>query len=445
MVKWSHATSWDHEYRAPNDLTYLPYQNAGIAWADKHKRVLIGDTMGLGKTVQAIGFMNQIHDFYKSTKILVVCPASLKLNWKKEILKWLHFPPSTIAIPTSKKPTLDSEIVLVNYEMLSKFKEILSQKWDIVIFDEMQYLSNPEAKRSIAAKQIRTEYLVGLSGTPMANRPIQLWNILDTIQPAQWGTYHEFGLRYAGAFKKFNPFKRGQDKMEWCYSGNPQNMPELQSRLRSSVMIRRMKDQVLKDLPDKVYTTTPLPAVPRVAREFKRYQALCEDREADENLKRGMMAQLKTETGKAKVKAAIEIIENILSTGQKLVVFAYHQDVLDSLQAAFTATSVRICGAVPSDQRQPLVDRFQTDPMINLFIGQIVAAGTGLTLTASAHVLFVENDWTPGNMQQAEDRCHRIGQKNSVTIQYLELEESLDGPILRSLSRKSENIAKSLN
>jgi len=348
--------------------------------------------------------------------------------------------PPSITVPSAKKPNVDTDIAIVNYDIVWKLPNLQDIEWDILIMDECHAISNPEAKRSVAVKSLRSKYALAMTGTPIPNKPINLWNTLDLLQPGAWGTYHEFGVQYAGAFKKYNPFKKGRDKTEWQYKGAT-NTEELNKRLRSSVMIRRLKEQVIHNLPDKVENTIPLPRVPKIARQYERYQRM--DDESPE--KQGTMARLHRDTGFAKIDAALELIDNKLSSGRKLVVFAVHKGILDAIQNKYYATSVRICGSTAQKDRQPAVDRFQTDPNCNLFIGNIRAAGAGITLTAASDMLFVELSWSEGDMKQAAARCHRIGQKESVQIDYMVLEDSLDANILRSVRSKQINNEKILD
>jgi len=428
-----------HEFRAPEGRKLFPHQNAAVAFASNLGRCLIGCEMGTGKTATAITFINLVDDFYKRAKVLVLCPASLKGMWCHELNSWMMETPE-ITVPSTKKPKVDTPIAVVNYDIVWKLPELQNVDWDILIMDECHAISNPEAKRSNAVKSLSSTYALALTGTPIPNKPINLWNTLDLLQPGAWGSYHEFGIRYAGAFKKYNPFKKGRDKTEWQYKGAT-NTEELNSRLRSSVMIRRLKEQVIHNLPDKIESQIPIEKDNRVARGYARYQLMDDDRPE----KQGTMAKLHRDTGIAKVNAALEIIENKLSSGRKLVVFAVHKGVLDAIQNKYYATSVRICGSTAQKDRQPAVERFQTDPQCTLFIGNIRAAGAGITLTAASDMLFVEMSWSEGDMKQAAARCHRIGQTESVQIDYMVLEESLDANILRSVRSKEANNKKILD
>ena len=241
----SRATDADVDVPRPSGLDYLPYQRAGIAYAMVRPAVLIGDEMGLGKTIQAIGIINADPTIQK---VLVVCPASLKINWARELAKWL-VRPASVAIANGAFPAAD--IVVVNYDVLKKHSEaIQSRAWDMLVVDECHYIKNPKAQRTTLALGIKARRRVFLTGTPICNRPAELWTLVQSLDPSglgrSWRGFHE---RYAGAFQHYVRTGRGS-KMIWDVSG-ASNLDELQDRLRASVMVRRLKKDVLTELPPK--------------------------------------------------------------------------------------------------------------------------------------------------------------------------------------------------
>ena len=455
---------------SPNGLHYLPYQKAGIAYAMARQNCLVGDEMGLGKTIQAIGVCNASPD---AKNILIICPASLKLNWKREFLKWDVHSRTVIVAPNEdwKHPG----VLIINYDMVKKFKNFIqSIQWDILIADECHYLKNPKALRTQMIlgggkgenKQppIPAKRKVFLTGTPIINRPIELWPLVRALDPEGLGaSWKKYVFRYCDAEQtRFGIDLKGAS-----------NLQELQTRLRASIMVRRMKADVLKELPQKrrqVIVLEPskqaVNAVKSELQAFERSKALIESarvrmelskaseneedyKEAIANLRQATSAafeQIAKERHKvamAKLPQALDFIEDLLEDG-KLVVFAHHKDVIAGICEKFQK-AVKVTGEDSVEARQAAVDAFQSDPECPLFVGSIRAAGVGLTLTKSSRVLFLELDWTPGAMSQAEDRCHRIGQTDPVTVQHLVLDGSLDQTIAETLIRKQEIIEKALN
>ncbi len=222
----------DFDIPAPNGQSYLAYQRAGIAYASERERTLIGDEMGLGKTIQAIGLINLL----RPGSVLIVCPASLKLNWRDELRKWIAVP-LTYGVATPSYWPL-SDVVIVNYELLKKCrKAIHKRRWELLIGDEIHYVKNKDTVRAQEFMDVPHHRALGLTGTPVPNRPLELFPILHWLRPHDFPSYRAFKQRYEGG----------------------SNSEELQSRLRSSVMVRRLKSEVLKDLPAKRRQIIELP------------------------------------------------------------------------------------------------------------------------------------------------------------------------------------------
>lgn len=463
-IEASQATNCDLDFPVPAGLSYLPYQKAGIAYAQSHQNVLIADEMGLGKTIQAIGVINTTPD---AKKILVICPASLRLNWKREIEKW-SIRRFSVEIATSAGVP-DSDIVIVNYDILAKLSNALkATEWDLLISDESHYLKNPRAQRTQAVlgdrntSPIPAKRRVFLTGTPILNRPIELFPLLQLLDPSGLGkSVTSFGKRYCAGV---------QSQYGWDFSG-ASNLDELQARLRSTVMVRRLKADVLSDLPAKrrqVIEFSVNGGAEAVLAEQKAYAAhqdrlaqLKADVEAaklgdnEEDYRKAIsalsagyevsfeeMASIRHEVALAKIPYIVEHVTDALDGGP-VILFAHHKDVVSALKNQFP-DAVVLTGDTPLVERQAAVDAFQNG-QTNLFIGTIKAAGVGLTLTRSAHVIFAELDWVPGNISQAEDRAHRIGQTNSVLIQHLVLEGSLDAQMAKTLIEKQEIIERAVD
>ena len=441
----------------PDGLSLYDFQKQGVNWLRSKDRAILADEMGLGKTVQVAGLLNTTQSF----PVLIVCPASLKINWRNELQKWLTHEHS-IQVLNGKSMLENAEITIINYDILGKH-DILSRHYKMVVCDEAHYLKNPQTKRYKSLfNGLDTDRLYFLTGTPITNRPVELWPLLKQIDKA-WSNYKWFTGRYCNAQMK----RVGWDRVVRDVSG-ASNLDELHSRIKP-FMLRRLRQDVLSELPDKTKQIITLPAngaVKIIASEndltkrrlthLAKLEANVSDATSDnefayavsrlENYITAQFSELATtrkDLGMAKVKPAIEHINNILDAGEKVVVFAHHRDVIRELTANLPGALV-VDGSVPAEHRQRIVDEFQNNPEAKVFIGNIKAAGTGITLTAAHHVVFVELDWTPGNMSQAEDRVVRIGQQNNVLIQLLVFDGSLDARIANILVYKQRIINKAI-
>lgn len=459
-IEASRATSAEINLPKPDGLDYMPFQKAGIRYALGRKGVLIADEMGLGKTIQAIGMINSDPEIKTA---IIVCPKSLKLNWKRELEKWLV---REYSIATIDKTWIDADIVILNYEALSKFGEqIKARVWGICIVDEAHYIKNAKAQRSKNVKSIKSDRTARLTGTPIVNRPIELYNIISDLH--DFGSFFSFAKRYAGAH---------HNGFGWDFSG-AQNLDELQKRLRETIMVRRLKADVLKELPRKIRQIVEVEAdnaiAKRAVKSEQAHEAQSENRlsdlraavelsktESETAYKAAVnrlqeasqvdfteMARLRHETALAKVPAIIAHVDNALEDGDnKIIIAAHHHDVIAMIAEGLQQYNpVTLTGENNIEQRQASVDAFQNDSAVRVFIGSITAAGVGITLTASSHVVFAELDWVPGNITQMEDRAHRIGQTETVLVQHIVLSDSLDARMARVLVEKQNVIDNALD
>ena len=464
----SRATDWHGDIPVPEGLAYLPYQRAGIAYAMSRPASLIGDEMGLGKTIQAIGTINADANV---RSVLVICPASLKINWAREMRKWLSRPLS-VSVANGVFP--QSDVVITNYDILKKHaRSIRARSWDMLICDECHALKNPKAQRTQqvlgkrdrdpakAVESIKAGRKLFLTGTPILNRPIELWPLVHALDPTGLGaSWKAFVTRYCDGH---------QASYGWDVSG-ASHLDELQDRLRVALMVRRLKSEVLTELPAKRRAVVVLPtdddsAVTAETAGYEAAQASVEEaRHAVELAKAedddtyasaiarltaassaafAEISKLRHATALSKVPQVVAYLRDLVES-EKIVIFAHHLDVLATIAAEYPGCVV-LTGENTQEQRQAAVDRFQTDPDCRLFVGSIKAAGVGLTLTAASHVVFAELDWVPGYITQAEDRCHRIGQANSVLIEHLVLDGSLDVRMANTLIAKQEVIDRALD
>jgi SWI/SNF-related matrix-associated actin-dependent regulator 1 of chromatin subfamily A len=464
-IQNSYKTDSNMAILAPQGLSYLPYQKAGIEFACQRQHVLIADEMGLGKTIQAIGVLNCIPTL---ASVLIIAPASMLLHWKLELEKWLCHQ-LTMEICSSKTKSFpNTPIVITNYEQIKKYQTNIKngKKWDVLICDEAHYLKNTKAQRTqIILGSKKTEPIMAskkifLTGTPLLNRPIELWPLIQALDPNGLGKSQKtFVAKYCNPQK--TPFGLN-------ISG-ASNLDDLQLQLRSSIMIRRKKTDVLKELPNKRRTIVFLEPTEKAQKNIKEEHVILSTlREEFSNLKKNNMSSEEkkeyiqkilmkdqqkilylAQIAKLRHDSALQKIDTITEWVQsqcpeKLVIMTWHKDVTERL-AAKIKNSVYIHGGTPLRHRTNAVSQFQNNPDVNVFIGTIKAAGVGLTLTAASHMIFAELDWSPGAILQAEDRIHRIGQKNSVSISYLVYTNSLDAIIASTVIKKMEILEKTLD
>ena len=474
----SRATDADIDIPSNEGLKYMPFQKGGINYALQREGTLIGDEMGLGKTIQAIGLINGLPPL---KKVLVICPASLKQNWVNELNKWLVHSYSVVAQGAKGKKEryfLEADIIVINYEVLKKYhNEIHSTNWDLLIVDECHYLKNNQAQRTqevVGCKSwdpdhkdfkptLQAKRRVFLTGTPILNRPIELWPVINYLDPETWRSFWFFVKRYCNAY---------QTRYGWDMSG-VSNKQELQDKLRGSVMVRRLKEEVLTELPPKTRQLIPISneipkaTLEKINKAFEQIQDKYIDakslldaardsgdedayRKAANNLHNigeasfTEISAIRKDVALAKIPVLVKVVEDAIES-HKVVVFVWHHDVAHALQEAFKDKCVVITGETPVNGRQALVERFQSDPEVKVFIGSIKAAGVGFTLTASSHVIFGEVDWVPANITQAEDRCHRIGQEDNVLVQHLVIDGTLDVNLIQSILDKQDIITDVLD
>lgn len=460
----------------PEGEAYLPFQRGGIAFAMQRDAVLIADEMGLGKTIEAIGVINSMT---APKRVLIIGKASIKIQWKKELEKWLTHDLS-VGI-ASGKDWPDTDVIITNYDMLHTHKTIIdATKWDVLVVDEVHYLKNPKARRTqmvlgdLTWKKENGEWVseskfapldatkkIFLTGTPIVNRPVEAWPIIHYLDPITWRSKSHYQKRYCAAF---------DNGYGWDATG-ASNLDELQDKLRSTIMVRRLKADVLTELPAKNRQVIELPGNGVVVAEQKsladRQELLADLLQAIENaeqdskgydeavsaLKAGKSAdfteisEIRHATALAKVDYVVEHIAEVIAGGNKVVVFAHHRDVIEAIAAPFGKEAVTMMGGDSLKKRDDAVQAFQNDADVKVFIGSIGAAGTGVDglQNASQHVIFAELDWVPGNMSQAEDRLHRIGQQGSVLIQHLVLEGSLDAVMAQKIVAKQKVIDQALD
>jgi SWI/SNF-related matrix-associated actin-dependent regulator 1 of chromatin subfamily A len=414
-----------------------PHQADGVVFLMSKKRALLGDDMGLGKTRQAIVALCVAAP---EGVILVVCPASLKLNWRREIL--MVDPDARIeVIGYDRAPVENPRWVIVNYDLLAKHATRLhGVGWTGVVLDEAHFIKNASTRTSHCLKLlgvqdqakapvIGPEYVFLLTGTPMTNRPRDLFNLLRCVGHPAARSFLSFARRYCDAYR---------NDYGWVTTG-ASHIDEL-NLLMKEVMLRRKKEEVL-DLPPKVRSWVPvdisgsLPALNAIASFLSWYQTTDPQAPNDTQFL-ARLSRVRMALHKAKHKAVAERIRDVLATGDKVVVFTSFSEGVARHARTLGSAAVTITGAQSSDQRMEAVDRFQTDPGVRVAVCNIIAGGVGITLTAGTHVIFQDLDWTPASHAQAEDRCYRLGQTRQVTVEYFYADGSLDLYIARLLEAK---------
>jgi len=420
------------------------YQKQGVLFTHSREgRVLIADDMGLGKTIQAIGYL---YSLPKKRPAVIVCPATVKFNWENEIRKWL--PHEKIVIASGQKPSkLQSfTILIINYDILHYWSTFLRKKdIEVLILDECQYLKNMEAKRTKAARRLSKTIpnLIALSGTPIENHPYEFYSILSMIDKQLFTSSWEYAEAYCAP--------RFHERFGWDFTGSS-NSEGLNNLLTSTIMIRRKKTEVAKEIPEKTRIILPLELTNRkeyteAKGDFIQY---LRKTKGEKTAKRGEKAKalvqlsyLKQLTVEGKIKACLDWIADFVETGNKIVAFAAHRKTIDYIMSKFPKIAVKIDGSCSQSARKLAVEKFQTDPNTLLMVGNIKAAGVGITLVAASNACFVELADTPTKQDQAEDRICRIGQKaKQVNIYYLIGRDSVEEPIMQMLDTKRKVIDK---
>uniref|UniRef100_A0A8C7YUC1 Zinc finger, RAN-binding domain containing 3 n=1 Tax=Oryzias sinensis TaxID=183150 RepID=A0A8C7YUC1_9TELE len=422
-------------------------------------RCMIADEMGLGKTVQAIAVA---YAYRQEWPLLVVVPSSLKYPWIEELERWIpELQPGDINLVENKSHTAgicSSKVTVLGYGLLTTdarplVEALTRQRFSVVVVDESHYLKSRNAARTkILVPLIQSaKRAILLTGTPALGRPEELFMQIDALNPRRFGTWTDYAKKYCNAhYRYFGP------RRQWDCRG-ASNLEELHRRL-SQIMIRRLKADVLTQLPPKIRQRIPFDLPKEAAKEaaasFAEWERLMKglgsgvaDNPFTEVM--SLVTQMYKQTAIAKAGAVKDYIKMMLEAEQlKFLVFGHHLTMLQACtEAAIEAKAgyIRIDGSVPASERNQLVHKFQNDPEIRVAILSIQAAGQGLTFTAASHVVFAELYWNPGHIKQAEDRAHRIGQTSSVNVHYLIAKGTFDTVMWSMLNRKETVTGSTLN
>ncbi|XP_011314127.1 SWI/SNF-related matrix-associated actin-dependent regulator of chromatin subfamily A-like protein 1 [Fopius arisanus] len=417
----------------------MPFQRDGILFGiEKRGRCMIADEMGLGKTIQALGIA---HYFRENWPLLIVTPTSVRNQWSDAICEFLpSIPYQHIFRYSSGKDRLDKEkITIVSYDLLSRNIQAFEQKaFGFVIFDESHTLKSHKTERTKAAQRIAStaRHVLLLTGTPALSRPIEIFSQICLVKP-NWLKIHDYGVRYCEA-------KKGQ--FGWDYQGVC-NTSELQLLLKASFLIRRLKSEVLTQLPEKQRQVIMLD--PELIKEgTKEMKKMAESLQANTLKgfeKHSELLRYYSESSKQRLTAVGNYVRDLIDKKEKFIIFAHHQCVLDKISEVLDKNGiryVRIDGKTLPDARKQSVDEFQVSENCLAAVLSITAANSGITLTAASLVVFAELYWNPAELTQAEARVHRIGQRNYVVIQYLIAKGTVDDIIWPLLQTKANFLQK---
>jgi len=494
--------------------------------------------MGLGKTIQVIGYLN----LTRPASVLIVCPNNLRLNWISEIDKWMD--PSLRekfdldqCTPSLYMPT---NLIICSYEGLTRWAgALVKEPWDVLIVDEAHYIKNRATKRAKALFRFHDHPCkkILLTGTPICNYPYELFPLVHFLDPRQWpsegafnGRYCPYGNKYGYHLAELQEFLRqgthfkttklvahrrvvktghSSTNTYLCQCGYvPENetqgvehvgttghdleitraahetlvqviekeVEEIVNERGVGLMIRRLKKEVLTELPRKRRQIIELPAEGELLALVEKENALwkkhadierelrdllgltTETSETDNDFERAIenmrfnrkyffeeIAIIRHALARAKVPYVNEHLDDLLEAKDKVVCFVHHNDVGEAIRDRFADRAVLVYGPMNMSDRQEAIKRFWSDDKCELFIGSLKVAGLGINLQNAANVVFAELDWVPGVITQAEDRCHRIGQEKSLLVQHLVAQNSMDSSMAKKIVAKQKSIQKALN
>jgi SWI/SNF-related matrix-associated actin-dependent regulator 1 of chromatin subfamily A len=439
LIKTHNVEVVEVDYSKYSHRPPLQHQKEAIEKLAGSRRFILADDMGLGKTTCTIIAALETG----AKKILIICPASLKINWQREIENYSDRP---VYISEGKKFSTESDFVIVNYDILKNFhnttdknKSLLDQSnFDLVILDEAHMISNPQAQRTKIinhfVKNIKRVWL--LTGTPMTSRPMNYYNLLNIIESPVAQNWMAYAIRYCQGYQ----FMAGRRKV-WNVTG-ASNLEELRDRT-SKQILRRLKEDVL-DLPDKIISPVYLRLKSKEYEELMGEYYNWFDNKKDESssltVQFSKLMKVRKVISNEKTKQTIEFAENIIEQGKKVIIFTNFTDTLQTIYQHFGKQAVYLDGSCSKPHRQHAVDEFQDNEKIRVFVGNLKAAGVGLTLTAAEVVIMNDLSFVPAEHAQAEDRAYRYGQKSNVLVYYPLYENTIEGAIYDILNRKKQII-----
>ena len=424
-----------YDHRPP-----LTHQKEAIEKLTGSRRFILADDMGLGKTTSTIIAALETG----AKKILIICPASLKINWEREIANYTD---RSVYIAEGKKFSTESDFVIVNYDILKNFHDpkekdnslLFKSEFELVVLDEAHMVSNAQAQRTkIINSYVKTIKRVWLlTGTPMTSRPMNYYNLLNIIESPVAQNWMAYAIRYCQGYQ----FTAGNRKV-WNVTG-ASNLEELRDRT-SKQILRRLKEEVL-DLPDKIITPVYLRLKSKEYEDLMGEYYEWFDKNSNESssltVQFSKLMKVRKVISNEKVKQTIEFVENIIDQGKKVIIFTNFTDTLQTIYQHFGKQAVYLDGSCNKVQRQFAVDQFQDNEKITVFVGNLKAAGVGLTLTSAEAVIMNDLSFVPAEHAQAEDRAYRYGQKNNVLVYYPLFENTIEGAVYDILNHKKKIIS----
>jgi SWI/SNF-related matrix-associated actin-dependent regulator 1 of chromatin subfamily A len=439
LIKTHSVEKVDVDYSKYEHRPPLSHQKEAVEKLVGSKRFILADDMGLGKTTSTIIAALETG----AKKILIICPASLKINWEREIA---NYSDRTVYIAEGKKFSTEHDFVIVNYDILKNFHDpkgkenslLVKSGFELVILDEAHMISNAQAQRTKIinnfVKDVKRVWL--LTGTPMTSRPMNYYNLLNIIESPVAQNWMAYAIRYCQGYQ----FRAGNRKV-WNVTG-ASNLEELRDRT-SSQILRRLKEDVL-DLPDKIITPVYLRTSSKDYKDLmgEYYEWLENKKEESSSLtvQFSKLMKVRKVIANEKSKETIEFAQNIIDQGKKVIIFTNFTDTLQTIYSHFGKEAVYLDGSCNKVQRQYAVDQFQDNEKIKVFVGNLKAAGVGLTLTSAEVVIMNDLSFVPAEHAQAEDRAYRYGQKNNVLVYYPIFENTIEGVIYDILNTKKKII-----
>jgi len=418
----------------------LTHQKEAIQKLVENKKFILADDMGLGKTTSTIIAALET----KAKKILIICPATLKINWKREIENYSN---KSVYIAEGKNFDPNHDFVIINYDIIKNFhdtkkkteSQILGANFDLVVIDEAHYIKNAQAQRTKLINDLvkKVDRLWLLTGTPMTSRPIDYYNLLSLVDSPVAKNWMAYVIRYCSGYQ----FRVGPRKV-WNVMGSS-NLEELRDRT-SNTILRRLKEDVL-DLPDKIITPVYLRLKSKeyeeVMGEYYNWYEKNPEESKSLTVQFTKLTKVRQIVANEKITQTIELAENILEQGKKVIIFCNFTDSLNKITEHFGKSAVKLDGSMSKAERQFAVDQFQENEKITVFVGNIKAAGVGITLTSAEAVIMNDLSFLPSDHSQAEDRAYRYGQKNNVLVYYPIFENTIEGIIYDILNQKKNVIA----
>jgi SWI/SNF-related matrix-associated actin-dependent regulator 1 of chromatin subfamily A len=420
----------------------MDHQKIAIEKLLANDKFILADDMGLGKTTSAV--IASLES--KARKILIVCPASLKINWEREIK---NYSDRKVLIVEGRKWGSTFDYYIINYDIIKNYhttdksedsddyKLLVNANFDLAIVDEAHYISNSTANRTRLLNDVLETIpkVWLLTGTPMTSRPINYFNLLKIVESPLTLNWQTYVRRYCKGFQ----FSVGNRRV-WNTSG-ASNLDELRERTKN-VVLRRMKTDIL-DLPEKIVTPVFVELTSKMYdEELEEFTRISNDKKDDETISVTLnrLMKIRQLISYEKIPYTCELIDKCLEQGKKVIILTNFTMTLDMLHEKYKKNSVTLDGRMSKDKRQDSVDRFQNDDKIKIFIGNIKAAGVGITLTAAEVVIMNDLSFVPADHSQGEDRAYRYGQKNSVLVYYPVFENTIEKVIYNILQKKKNVI-----